>query len=245
MAWRLPSIFAAMALLLVAGVLSVQHLESHVGATAVGGLVLVALPELDDAAAVRLAARWPGASATWVDVQAPADAQQADAQAGEPFAPFLQAAVGQRAAHGEATVLLQTSRADLQPPPEPSVPGPRDAAAAESWLVRIEGDTDLLLRSAADFLREQTGTRPFVLGLDLRAAPGVALGQGATAPVRSLRADDVGPQLNEALADLPSFRRTSIVMLGPADETGRRTVLRVDRGRPAAPLLTDLLWTEP
>ena len=218
MVWRLPSIFAAMALLLVAGVLSVQHLESHVGATAVGGLVLVALPELDDAAAVRLAARWPGASATWVDVQVPAVVG-----ADEPFAPFLQAAIGQRAAQGEATVLLRApdpSKVPVLSRTPVAQPGPLSDEA--SWHVRIEGDTSLLLRSAADFLREQTGTRPFVLGLDLRAAPGVALGQGAAAAVRSLRADDVGPQLSEALQDLPSFRRTSIVMLGPADETGRR-----------------------
>jgi hypothetical protein len=221
MTWRLPSVLAAMALILAMGVLSVRHLESHVGATVVRGVVLVALPELAERETWPLAARWRGVASMVEPGESPAT-----------FAPFDDAWVASWTAAGGSAVLLHAGE-----------PGAGDALRA-TWPVVVQDAgpdaVNRLARSAADFLAAQHGTRAFVLGIDLREARETRTGA---------LLDELVPAMIAALEGLPSFRATALVVLGPADPAGgRRPALRLDRGRWSEhplPDLADLLRTDP
>ncbi len=87
-------------------------------------------------------------------------------------------------------------------------------------------------RALADRLVDESGTLPFAASLPLGAAEAAHI-------------DEIVRMLVLALDQLPSFRRSSIVVLGAREAaTGRRLALRVDRGRwpsPPRPGLADLL----
>ena len=143
-----------------------------------------------------------------------------------PLAPFDDAVVARSLAEGGAVSLF------VQPPRDEPVDGLRSV-----WRVIVAPESGDALASLAAFVRAQVGTRPFLAALLLPPSPDAAALAASLEPL--LAAADT----------LPTFRRTSIVLLGdrPAGD-GRRVVARLDRGHgaPAAPVtLTDLLESGP
>jgi len=219
MALRLPHVLILMALILAAGVLSVRHLESDVGASSVPGVVVLEVPALDASMASGLLLRLPGASPQWVGVEE------------GPWHPFDVRLAAQRASQGSATVLISAA------------PLPADEAR-DGWRVRIEDPPSpaalpaeqRAVLAAAEYVRQQTGLRAFLVAVD----PGALSAATLAADLPELLA----PLLAAADA-LPRTRRTSIVLLGARESGGeRRFVLRLDRGAwgpRARPALADLL----
>jgi len=244
MQFRLWHILALMALILLAGVLSIQQLEAHVGRTTVPGIVIVDVPDLDPSAAEAVVRRWPGALLQW----APADEA--------PLAPFGPAALGTLRSRGYASALLRPREAAPvgggdAPDAEPGaavgasaitpamaavIPSGRDdpdEALHQAWGVLLsDQDTRQAATSLADFVRTCDGVRPFIIGLQLES-PTVAELVSAVA----LQVD--------AAESLPAFRRTTVLVLGAREpQSQRRVVVRVDRGdmdRFPPPALKDLL----
>jgi hypothetical protein len=140
MALRLPHVLVFMALILAAGVVSVQQLAADAGAT-VPGLVLVQASQLDASGLAALAARLTGAR----DERVPAGA--------EPFAPFDLERLARRAKEGAATALVSAPRLE-------------EAPLRRGWRVVVVAPERPLDDVATDFLRGQSGLRSFVLGLD-------------------------------------------------------------------------------
>lgn len=230
---RLPSILFLMALVLGAGVLGVLQLESRVGATTVPGVIVLDVPGLDPTTAQDLTRRYEapraaarrgsrpigGARMEWVAVDA------------EVLSPFGLAATRARAERGEATVLFDPVGQD-------------ETDWHAGWSVVLGSDTRTgaaggVARAAeqvAEFVREQTGTRPFRVGLVLGDTPAADI-------------DDLLAPIVAAADALPSFRRTSILVLGKRmPMSPRRLCVRIDRGRwdgRARPALGDLLEDGP
>jgi hypothetical protein len=217
---RLSHVLVLMALVLAAGVLSVGHLESDVGASTVPGVVVVEAPGLDATLADLLQQRLPGAGREWV------------AAPEGPLQPFGADLAARRVAEGAATL-----RVVAAPPADPD-------AARRGWSVLIDtssgeagagGAAPTAARVTADFMARQQGVRSFLVALE----PGPP-GADAAAELAELLA----PLVTAADA-LPRLRRTAIVLLGARDGAGqRRLVLRWDRGRwgpRARPALADLL----
>jgi len=203
-----------MALVLGAGVVSVQQLESRVGATTVPGVIVLDLPSLAMTSAQDLARAHTGSLMAWISAGS------------EALAPFGLEPTLRRAERGEATVLFDADGA-----------GETDWRAG--WSVVLDeypeqgavGRAERAVARAADFVRAQDGTRPFRVGL--------ALGADARIPI-----DDLLVQIEKAADALPSFRRTAIVVLGERMDSSRRVFVRIDRGHwgtRAQPLLGDLL----
>ena len=196
-ALRLIHVLVLMALVLAAGVLSVQGLEPG---NAVQGTLLVVVPGLTPVEAAALQ-RGRG------------DLRWAALPAGDgTFAPFDETQIAGRAARGAAVALF------AQPP--------RAGALADGWRavwrVLIAPESGDVLPSVARFVRAQDGTRPFVAALILPAPQAAAALPEVLAPLLA------------AADSLPSFRRTSIVLLGERDPaSGGRVVARVERGRGA------------
>jgi len=216
---RLSHVLVLMALVLGAGVLSVGHLESDVGASTVPGVVVLEVPGLDVAVADALQARLPGGTREWV-------------RAGEgPLQPFGAELAGRRAGEGAATLLISA----------PALPDP--AAARSGWRVVIDTPAQpeeapaaqRAVHVAADFVGQQAGVRAFLVALD----------PGPLAPDTSAAIAELLAPLLAAADALPRIRRTAVVLLGARDGAGqRRLVLRWDRGRwgqRARPALHDLL----
>jgi hypothetical protein len=205
MSLRLPHVLILMTLILAAGVLSVRHLEADVGASSVPGLVAIEAPALDATTATALLARLPGASIQWVAADE------------GPLQPFDSRLAARRAGEGAATMFISAEAR------------PADGARG-AWRVLIEDPPFPAARPAsqrsvlvaADYVRQQTGLRAFLLAVD----PG---------PLRTPTLADELPELLAPLlaaADaLPRSRRTSIVVLGARELAGdRRLALRLDRG---------------
>jgi hypothetical protein len=205
MSLRLPHVLALMALILAAGVLSVQQLEAHVGKTAVPGLLLVEAPGMGFDEAGALARRWPGATLEWVAAEE------------GPLAPFDSGPVTRMRTRGWASVLV-APRAAATPPGEADA----EAALRRKWGALVtELPADDAPARLAEFVATHTGARPFIAGF-VRRDPSVAELLGTLAP------------LVAAAEALPSFRRTSIVVLGLHEpESRRRLALRIDRGPPS------------
>ncbi|HZL99226.1 MAG TPA: hypothetical protein VFD43_03150 [Planctomycetota bacterium] len=197
MALRLSHVLVLMALVLAAGVLSVQGLEPG---NAVQGTLLIVVPGLTPLVAAELQ-------------RVRGDVRWATLPAGDGvFAPFDEARVDERAAHGSVVALF------VQPPRDGLSPEDRRGA----WRVLVAPESGDVLPSVDAFVRAQTGTRPFLAGLVLPASPGAAALPALLEP------------LLRAAESLPSFRRTSIVLLGErAAGSGSRAVARVERGRGA------------
>lgn len=190
------------------------------------GVLSVQGLERDHAVQGTLVIAAPGLTA--LDAQAlqqeRSDARWALVPAGDgPLAPFDEALVADRIGRGAVTSLF------IQPP-QPALP-PSDERAA--WRVLIAPQAGDVLASAAAFVAAQSGTRPFLAGLILPPSAENAQLPELLAPLLA------------AAETLPSFRRTSVVLLGARNpESGTRVVVRLDRGggaRPGPVLLTDLL----
>jgi len=230
-ALRLQHVLVLMTLILGAGVLVIRPLESHVGATTVGGAIVVELPDFGPEQSARLARRWSRARVGDVAVGATAGA------------PFDTEVAARRSAQGAATLLLQAGH------PEPLATRRTDFAVQADFTRTAAGD----LRSPGEALRAASAALVDVLEGGLGVRPLLAL----------LRADAAGdPELAELLTELsraaagqPSFRATSIVLLGRREAAGAgrqslRHVLRLDLGRTratalSAGLLDDLLDSAP
>ncbi len=236
MQFRLWHILLLMALILLAGMLSIQQLEAHVGRTTVPGLVILDVPGLDASAAEAAVRRWPGALLQW----APADE--------EPLAPFGPDQVRALRSRGHASALLQPRRsasaadggapggpAAIEAPSPGATPGDSDPDESlhRAWGVLIR-DVDVEQASAtvADFVRGCDGVRPFVVGLQLQEP---TVGELLAVVARQV----------DAAESLPGFRRTTVLVLGGREpQSQRRLVVRVDRGnigRFPPPGLKDLL----
>lgn len=236
---RLPSILFLMALVLGAGVLGVLQLESRVGATTVPGVIVLDVPGLDPTTAQDLTRRYEapretarrgsrplgGARMEWVAVDA------------EVLSPFGLAATRARAERGEATVLFDPvgqSETDWHVGWS-VVLGPDIRTGAAGRMARAV-EVARAAEQVAEFVREQTGTRPFRVGLVLGDTPAADI-------------DDLLAPIVAAADALPSFRRTSILVLGKRmPMSPRRLCVRIDRGRwdgRARPALGDLLQDGP
>lgn len=219
MSLRLPHVLILMTLILAAGVLSVRHLEADVGASSVPGVVVLEAPHLDAITATKLLARLPGASIQWVAADE------------GPLQPFDARLAARRADEGAAAVLI-------------SVPDLPDGGARDGWRVVIADPpapdgrpaAEHAVLAAADFVRQQTGLRAFLLAVDPGPLPEPALATGLPELLAPLLA---------AADGLPRTRRTSLVVLGAREPSGvRRLTLRIDRGAwgpRARPALADLL----
>ena len=218
---RLTHILAAMALILLAGLLSVKGLEEHSGRASVPGIVLVEAPHLDPNTLVNLEGRWPGASLEWVK------------SGRAPLAPFVDT-LPHRQDAGEALVLFADEAVDRAP----------DGSVAP-WLAVVDAFPDLpsrpltdwMFEAAARFVEARTGSRGYVLGLQLGA-------ERLPDP-----AEAVEPLL-AAARRAPSYRRTSLVLLGAHDENqpGHRWCLRIpvgDWSHRVRPGLADILVDTP
>ncbi len=225
MTLRLPHVLVLMFLVLAAGVVSVKVLETQIGGATVPGIVLIDAPFLSGGDVDDLIRRWPGA----VEELIPA---------GEgALAPFEPAIVGRMAARGDATALFcldeavsrQAQRAGAGDQPVwKAVLGEDVPAALDADRAR------LIVDWAAEYLRAQQQVQGFLLGVVFHTRLDPPL-------------EPVVASLVQAADALPSFRRTSIVVLGDrlagTREPVRRSV-RIDRGewrRRARPKLADLL----
>jgi len=117
-------------------------------------------------------------------------------------------------------------------PPQPARPPDE---WRKTWRVLIAPEAGDVLASLAAFVRAQSGTRPFLAGLVLPPSADAAELPALLEPLLA------------AAETLPSFRRTSIVLLGERQsDSGVRVVVRLDRGSdvPAPVTLIDLLGNE-
>lgn len=215
---RLPHVLGLMLLVLLAGVVSVEFLETRWGGAAVPGLVLVDAPSLSAADLDALAQAWaPRGTVRRESLFSPRET---------PLGPFDAGFVRGAVRRGDVCALFSL---------DPSLRR-EDAAGSGPWPVFLDtfpavgGATSAatMLAAAAGFVRAQTTTRAFLAGLVLDPA------------------DATGPDLTallDALAVQPAYRRSSLVLLG-AVRHGERQVLRLDVGpwgRRARPGLADLL----
>jgi len=211
---KLPMILFLMALVLGAGVVSVQQLESRAGATTVPGVIVLDLPSLGMLAAQDLAQYHEGSRMSWI------------AAGTEALSPFGLEPTRRRAERGEATVLF-----------DPAGAGGVDWR--QGWSVVLDeyperdavGRAERAVARAVDFIRAQVGTRRFRVGLVMPADDQIAI-------------DDLLVKIEQAADELPTFRRTAIIVLGERLDSSRRVFVRIDRGRwdqRALPLLGDLL----
>jgi hypothetical protein len=226
-ALRLSHVLVLMALVLAAGVLSVQGLDEGVGAHVVQGTIVVSAPGLSLSGVQALVRDRP--EARWT-VLAADDA---------PLSPFDEGLVAACISRGVVASLF------VQPQPPGAAAGgagpardwaldpARAAALRSAWRVLIAPETGDCLPSLLDFVAAQSGTRAFLAGLILPAT-------GDDGEVDALL-----DALIAAADELPSYRRTTIVLLGQRQPgSGVRVSVRVDRGRStlAAPVtLVDLL----
>ena len=212
MALRLSHVLVLMALVLAAGVLSVQRIE---GESVVQGTLVIAAPGLTTDVAQRL--QRERGELGWTLLSA----------GDGPFAPFDEGLVEGSIERGAVAALF------VQPPLDEPAP----AELRDGWRVLIAPEAGDVQASLAAFVRAQVGTRPFLAGLLMPAS--------TDAPAL---ASTLEPLIAAADA-LPSFRRTSIVLLGDRPSgAGHRVVARLDRGRGAlaAPVtLADLLERGP
>ncbi len=229
MRWRLPQILAVLALVLLAGVLSVQHVERTMGGATVPGLVLVDASWLGAGDVAALRRRWPDLTSEWLEAAGPGLTP-----AGA-LAPFDAALLDALASRGDRTILLSLDpglgRAAAEAARTP-VGDPRWHAVLDTFPdVASRSTLSVLTDSLADFLRRQSGTRAFVAA--------VLLGdEQSRNPVQTFE------PVVAALHTLPSFRRSSLVILGRRRGDGQRLALRIDRGpwkERARPGLADLL----
>ncbi len=220
---RLPHILTAMVLILLAGVLSVKHLEERMGTSSVPGLILVDCPALGATALEGLRARWEGATLEWV------------ASTEGLFRPFEPSLVASWSKTGHATTLFASGQIDRNP-----------GGDAQAWAVVLDGFEGQdgqergakAIKSAADFLGNRSGGRPFVVGLALE---GQLEAQAVAGSVEAFL------QITRAY---PPSRRTALVLLGERDrgevagQVGRRWCLRIPVGdweHRYEPSLEDLL----
>ena len=213
MTLRLPQILALMGLILLAGVLSVRHLEGRVGASTVPGAIVLDALGIGPGEVAGLLRRWVLARPVWV------------AAGPAPGEPFGEALARRRAAHGAAVVRFDLVRSPGGPPSE--------RAGREAWPVQIDPATDVdgrlltddsaferALEALAGFVEGPIGVRPFLAVVD--GGPGVGAGQ----------VDAFLARVADAATRLPSYRATAIVVLGRREpESGRRYALRLDIGR--------------
>lgn len=207
MAIRLPHVFLGMGLILAAGVASVLVLEARAGGASVPGVVVVEAPWLAAADLVAL-----GGQALGGDRIVASHVQ--DVPAGEgPLAPFDPDFASRLGSRGDVTALF-TRHPELD-----------RATTRGAWRNVFDAFPVLAGRSSAQrlvdeaqaFVRAQTGTRAFLVAV-------------APDPVEDGPANPALGGLAEALAVLPSYRRSSLVVLGARSADGTRTVLRVDVG---------------
>jgi hypothetical protein len=210
-ALRLSHVLVLMALVLAAGVLSVQGLDEG---NAVQGTLVIVVPGMTSSAARQLEQQ--RSDLRWTVLPAGA----------RPLSPFDDELVAERIAQGTVASLFVQ-------PPQPTRPS---EASRKAWRVLIAPEHGDVLASLADFVRAQSGTRPFLAGLILPPSADCAALPALLEPL--LAAADT----------LPSFRRTSVVLLGERQsDSGVRVVVRLDRGgdAPPAPVtLIDLLGAE-
>jgi len=140
------------------------------------------------------------------------------------LSPFDEAIVSGQVAHGSAAALF------IQPPGTEDLPL---EAWRSAWRVVVAPEDGEVLPSLERFVKAQDGTRPFIAGLVLPPSQRSATPSALLEP------------LLVAADSLPSFRRTTFVLLGAREfPFGARVVARLDRGHGAlaAPVsLTDLL----
>jgi hypothetical protein len=213
-------IIVGMGLILLAGVVSVTVLETRLGGFSAPGIVVIEASGLDAAQLDALTRSWPGAALERVIA------------AEGPLEPFGEAFIAKLSARGDITVLF-TLDPDYG---EASARTTDDGRTA--WKVVVVPGPELLPRNenawvveaAATFTRAQVTPRAFAVGL-------------VFPPGEPVRPDGLIPALATALDLMPSYRRSSIVVLGKPD--GRmRPVLRLDRGdwgERVRPQLADLL----
>jgi hypothetical protein len=234
MHFRMWHILALMALILLAGVLSVRELEDHVGRSTVPGVVVIDAPGMDFDAAEATVRRWPSAGLLW-------------APAGEaPLSPFGPDIVRALRTRRHASALVRP-RPATGPAPDGDVVAPAtdvparagmapsdpDEALHDAWGVLARDlDPDAAAERLADFIRGCDGVRPFIVGLQFEA-PTVSELVAAVA------------RLVDAAESLPDFRHTTVVVLGMREpQAGRRLAVRMDLGdldRAPPPGLRDLL----
>lgn len=230
MRWRLSHVAVLMTLILAAGVLSVQGLESYAGAASVPAAIVVDVPGLLPGSLLGLTG--DRQEPTWFAVEA----------TDELLSPFDRHFARRAALSGTSTLLLSTvplvdetaTRSAWNVLIAPDLPDPSDPTAQRPAPSAIPDAKHELLAAQrlAAFVVEQRGTRPFLAGLRLGDRT-----EDSLAPLLDA--------LMDAAAALPSYRRTSIVLLGERlPNSGRRVALRYDTGRwegHMRPGLADLL----
>jgi len=217
---RLPSIIIGMALILLAGVVSVTVLESRLGGFSAPGIVVVEAPGLDAAQLDALAARWPGATRERVIA------------ADGPLEPFGLPVIAELSARGDITALFTL---------DPTFAGEQTRTTQEgrtAWKVVVEPGPELMpdheaawvTEAAATFTRAQVTVRVFAVGV-------------VFPPGEPERPEGLIASLVTSLDVLPRYRRSALVVLGKR-EGGMRPILRLDRGDwtgRVRPQLADLL----
>lgn len=129
-----------------------------------------------------------------------------------PLAPFGSPLILRLATRGDALALYSLVPLDVEP------------LSGSPWIKRRTNfprpEPNALVDEAAGFLASQHGTQAYFLALVLASETAIA----GIDPVRTLV---------HAAETLPSFRRTSLVVLGARrrDQPGQRWALRVDVGR--------------
>jgi|GEM_PF-2203969 len=228
MAWRLPQILIAMAAVLILGLCSVWFMEARMGGATVPGLVLIEAP-FADLDALNEALEAARSAAATHSAAAPGDVQLSRAHTGAcagpgvPFAPFAGAVLERLRGRGD-TMVLYVPVGDGEAA-DPGTASPVWQSVLASQRPEDEGPAD----RAQALLSTRQQLTGFCIGLVLEAQGG----QLAT---------EVVPPLLDAMADLPEFRRSSLVVLGatiPGDPP-RRAYLRIDRGPWKGQSTTDL-----
>jgi hypothetical protein len=185
-----------MGLILLAGVLSVRQLPSHLGGGTVQGLVVLQASSLDALALRDVQSRWPAALLEWRPVGP------------EPLAPFDGQFLRERSEAGDATVLLVAPRSSG-----------REGRNRLGWGVLIDealepaaspGDNPAL-KASLDFVHAQDGLRAFVLGV----LPG---------ELSRTALDDFLLSVAATALQAPEYRRTTIVVLGARQAGAQQTV---------------------
>ncbi len=205
---RLTHILAAMALILLVGVLSVRHLEERLGTTSVPGLVVVECPGWGADVLDALRVRWAGATLEWIE------------GGEEPFAPFGAGYVRPARDRGEAVALFASGAVDRASPSASVWPVVLDAFPGGEPTARAREAT----AAAARFTAGRTGSRGFVVGVALPPDLPPAAAPSHLEPLLA------------ALESFPAGRRTTLVVLGAREEevvagqADRRWCLRIPRG---------------
>ncbi|MFT7462674.1 MAG: hypothetical protein ACI9EF_001016 [Pseudohongiellaceae bacterium] len=229
MVWRLPQILMAMVAVLALGLFSVWFMEGRMGGATVPGLVLIEAPfaDLEALEALGLALE-PSAAVT--------DGSGGSALIGQckggsdAFEPFGKPILERLRGRGD-TLMLYVPVGDGDPAAH--------SAASPAWqsiLASKRPEDDGPGDRAAGLVASRQQLTGFCIGLVL------AEGDGSSTAL----ATDVVPHLLDAMAELPEFRKSSLVVLGAAvdGDSTRRHFLRVDRGPwkgGRATGLTDLL----